>query len=101
MSYLDNEISYIDKHFYKILFLTSILLYVCHCANEVREQLGRISSFLPSGFWALNLGHKAWWQVPFAAELFLIPCGKYFIGDLLSHLTIPIIVYLDYFQFFK
>lgn len=29
-----------------------------------------------------------------------MPCGKYFTGDLLSHLTIPIIVYLDYFQIF-
>lgn len=33
------------------------------------------------------------WAISYA------PCGKYFTGDLLAHLTIPIIVYLDYFQF--
>jgi hypothetical protein len=46
---------------------------------EVRGQLVGVSSLLPGGFWGLNSGHQAYWQVPFASESSLQPAVSSFI----------------------
>lgn len=70
----------------------------------VKRSEDNLQESVPA-FWHMGPGH--WTQVPrlgakyiYLMSQFFMPCGKYFTGDLLSHLTIPIIVYLDYFQIF-
>ena len=75
---------------------------MCHSASEqVRGTIAAISPLLKpvgAGHWiqVTRLGSK----YVYLMSCFFLPCEKYLTSDLLSHLAIPIIVYLDYFQFF-
>lgn len=59
--------------FLRILLYTHLCVFVCMCCAMVcveRVQLVGASSFLPYVFWAPNLDHPAWSQVPLPVEPF-------------------------------
>lgn len=43
----------------------------CHCVHvEIKENLARVGSLLPSGHsWRLDSGHQTWQQALFPTEL--------------------------------